>query len=169
MSYLIPIQIRKGAASLWTSTNPVLLAGELGYELDTGKLKIGDGTTAWNDLGYFGGQAEIIRTAGENIVGGRAVILQANQVYHFNKDTASHYGRVVGISKGSATTGTDVTIAISGLVNGLAGLTPDALVYGGNTGAITNTAPATGISQILGVSLTADTILIEQKQPIIKQ
>ena len=29
--------------------------GEPGYELDTGKLKIGDGMTPWNTLEYFGG------------------------------------------------------------------------------------------------------------------
>lgn len=32
--------------------NPVLLAGEIGFERDTGRYKMGDGTTAWNDLAY---------------------------------------------------------------------------------------------------------------------
>lgn len=43
---------RRGTASLWTSRNPILYAGEIGLETDTGKYKWGDGTTAWNDLGY---------------------------------------------------------------------------------------------------------------------
>jgi hypothetical protein len=46
------LQLRRGAASTWTSTNPVLYAGEIGFETDTGRIKIGDGTTAWNSLGY---------------------------------------------------------------------------------------------------------------------
>jgi hypothetical protein len=46
------IQVRRGAASLWTSTNPTLAAGEIGYETDTGLFKIGDGTTAWTSLSY---------------------------------------------------------------------------------------------------------------------
>ena len=46
------IQVRKGTAAQWTDANPTLLAGEFGYETDTGKLKIGDGTTAWATLGY---------------------------------------------------------------------------------------------------------------------
>lgn len=46
------IQVRKGTAAQWTNANPTLLAGEFGYETDTGKLKIGDGTTAWATLGY---------------------------------------------------------------------------------------------------------------------
>ena len=47
------IQLRKGTAAQWTSANPVLLAGEEGYETDTGRKKIGDGTTAWTLLAYY--------------------------------------------------------------------------------------------------------------------
>lgn len=48
------IQIRRGTAALWTSTNPTLAEGELGYETDTGEIKIGDGLTAWTGLTYIG-------------------------------------------------------------------------------------------------------------------
>lgn len=43
---------RIGVASLWTSSNPTLLAGERGVESDTKRFKIGDGSTAWNSLEY---------------------------------------------------------------------------------------------------------------------
>ena len=46
-------QFKRGLASAWVKVNPTLAAGEPGYELDTGKLKIGDGSTAWNDLSYL--------------------------------------------------------------------------------------------------------------------
>lgn len=50
------IQIRRGTASSWNSSNgnlgAVLSAGEFGYETDTGRLKIGDGSTVWNNLPY---------------------------------------------------------------------------------------------------------------------
>lgn len=46
------IQWRHGTAAQWTAVNPVLLTGEPGYEDDTGKYKIGDGTTAWTALAY---------------------------------------------------------------------------------------------------------------------
>lgn len=46
------IQVRRDSAANWTAANPVLLAGELGAELDTSKWKIGDGVTAWNSLVY---------------------------------------------------------------------------------------------------------------------
>ena len=46
------IQLRRGWASDWTATNPVLSPGEPGVEMDTGKMKFGNGTTPWNDLPY---------------------------------------------------------------------------------------------------------------------
>lgn len=46
------VQLRRGTASTWTSTNPTLYAGEIGFETDTGRTKIGDGTTAWTSLDY---------------------------------------------------------------------------------------------------------------------
>jgi len=48
----IRIRLRRGTAAEWTSANPVLAAGEAGVETDTGKMKVGDGSTAWNALGY---------------------------------------------------------------------------------------------------------------------
>ena len=52
MAVVTQIQVRRGTASQWTSTNPVLAAGELGFETDTNKLKIGNGSSAWNSLSY---------------------------------------------------------------------------------------------------------------------
>jgi hypothetical protein len=49
------IQLRRGTAAQWVSSNPTLAAGEPGFETDTGKFKIGDGSTNWNTLTYAGG------------------------------------------------------------------------------------------------------------------
>ena len=46
------IAIRTDTAAGWASTDPTLAAGEQGHETDTGRRKIGDGTTAWNALLY---------------------------------------------------------------------------------------------------------------------
>lgn len=51
------IKLRRSTAAQWTSANPTLGAGEPGFESDTNKLKIGDGTTAWTSLGYSSGAA----------------------------------------------------------------------------------------------------------------
>ena len=47
------IRLRRDQSANWTSVNPVLAAGEAGYELDTKKMKVGDGVTTWNSLPYF--------------------------------------------------------------------------------------------------------------------
>lgn len=49
------LQLRRDIAADWTSNNPTLLAGEMGVETDTGKFKVGDGSTAWNSLAYSSG------------------------------------------------------------------------------------------------------------------
>ena len=51
------MQQRRGTAAQWISTNagagPILNAGEIGWESDTNKFKIGDGTNNWSSLDYF--------------------------------------------------------------------------------------------------------------------
>ena len=46
------LQNRRDTAANWTSNNPTLGAGEIGYETDTAKYKIGTGSTAWTSLAY---------------------------------------------------------------------------------------------------------------------
>ncbi len=46
------LQFRRDTAMKWRALNPILASGEPGYETDTGKCKIGDGSTAWNNLPY---------------------------------------------------------------------------------------------------------------------
>lgn len=47
------IQLRRDTAVNWTSVNPTLAQGELGWETDTNKIKFGDGATAWATLDYY--------------------------------------------------------------------------------------------------------------------
>ena len=46
------IRLRRDTAANWTSFNPTLTTGEMGYETNTGKFKIGDNSTAWTSLAY---------------------------------------------------------------------------------------------------------------------
>jgi len=70
MPVVTQVQVRRGTASQWTSANPTLASGEWGYETDTGKVKIGNGSTAWNSLGYTGaGDIEGV-TASTGLSGG---------------------------------------------------------------------------------------------------
>lgn len=59
MAVVTQIQVRRGTASQWTSANPTLASGEWGFETDTLKTKIGDGTTAWNSLAYATGSVAV--------------------------------------------------------------------------------------------------------------
>jgi hypothetical protein len=73
MSVVTQIQIRRGTAASWTSANPTLASGEFGYETDTGKAKIGNGSTVWNSLAYSitGTDGDITGvTAGTGLSGG---------------------------------------------------------------------------------------------------
>ena len=48
------IQLRKGTLAQWTANNSeVLASGEPGFETDTLRLKIGNGSTTWSELNYI--------------------------------------------------------------------------------------------------------------------
>ena len=53
------MQQRRGTAAQWTAANPVLAAGEIGFETDTNKFKMGNGSSAWSALQYFANAAEL--------------------------------------------------------------------------------------------------------------
>lgn len=63
------MQQRRDTGANWAAANPVLTAGEIGVDTDTGVLKVGDGVTAWSSLrGFLPGPvdyAEAVRTAGD--------------------------------------------------------------------------------------------------------
>jgi len=56
MKFISRIKFRNDTAANWTAANPVLLRGEAGFEYDTGKFKVGDGSTTWNSLAYSSGE-----------------------------------------------------------------------------------------------------------------
>ena len=73
MAVVTQIQIRRGTAAQWTSANPTLASGEWGFETDTNKAKIGNGSTAWNSLSYIitGASGTVTSiTAGTGLSGG---------------------------------------------------------------------------------------------------
>ena len=122
----VQMQQRRDTASGWTTVNPTLLSGELGYESDTGKWKVGNGSTAWSSLAYSfssdsisegDSKAEVIDTGSD----GRFVVTTEN-VERFRVGPAGQIG------VGGANYGT------SGQV----------LTSGGPSGAITWSAAAAG-------------------------
>ena len=53
MTSFVGFQFRRGLSNLWTSMGTILAPGEPGVELDSGRFKIGDGSSSWNKLPYF--------------------------------------------------------------------------------------------------------------------
>lgn len=47
------IRLRRDTAANWTGADPIMASGEIGLEIDTGLIKVGDGTTAWTSLAYL--------------------------------------------------------------------------------------------------------------------
>jgi hypothetical protein len=64
------LQNRRDTAANWTTNNPTLAAGEIGYETDTGKFKIGTGSANWTSLGYTQNGTVTSIVAGTGLTGG---------------------------------------------------------------------------------------------------
>lgn len=123
------IQLRRGSAAVWTSEDTVLAQGEVGFELDTYKFKIGDGATAWSSLAYFssgagGGAVDSVNTQTGDVVLDADDISDASTTKKFT--TAARNTKVDGIEAGAdVTDAANVTSAgaamnsqnLSGLAN----------------------------------------------------
>lgn len=96
------LEFRRDTAANWTSANPTLAAGEPGWESDTGKLKIGDGSTAWSSLSYFSASGSGV-TSLDSISGAVTLNAGTNITITDNSPSAGH-----------------ITIAASGGGGGLA-------------------------------------------------
>lgn len=87
------IQLRRDSAANWTSANPVLAQGEIGVELGTRKLKVGDGAAAWNALPY------VDQTSGQSYVIGADPTPQPNTLHFYaGKIAERHMPRFMGPS-----------------------------------------------------------------------
>ena len=103
----VRIQLRRGTAADWTSVNPVLAAGEAGYESDTKKIKVGDGTSTWTALGYATITPAQLSAA---IATGIASDLTAQDINTALGYTAANVADVSGLS---SQTSTDISNAIT--------------------------------------------------------
>jgi hypothetical protein len=82
------IKVRRDSAADWTSTNPTLAEGEHGYETDTGKFKIGTGSTAWTSLAY----------AEPKVTASRALASDTNGYVSATSITSTELGYVSGVT-----------------------------------------------------------------------
>ena len=129
-------QVRADTAANWTAANPTLLLNELGFETDTKKLKMGDGTTAWSSLTYF-----------PSIVSGGTVLgnleIGTTGTLTFEGSTADGFETTLGVIDPTA----DRTINLPN-VSGT-------IVTTGDTGTVTSTMIANGTIVDADVSASA--------------
>lgn len=163
---------RRDTAANWTSNNPVLEAGQIGYETDTLKHKWGDGVTAWNSLSYGGGGG-----GGGGISDGDKgdiTVSSSGAVWTVDNDAIT-YAKMQNVSaasrvlgRGSAagagdvqelTLGTNLsmsgtTLNASGSIGGTTGSTDNAIIRADGTGGSTVQSSLTSIDD--DGKLTAD-------------
>ena len=89
------IQLKRGKASSWMTLNPILAPGEPGFEVDTGKIKIGNGVDTWLSLKYIGEDKTLVVNANTHydfpVIGDVNVLYKASQekkLYQWNEE---HY------------------------------------------------------------------------------
>lgn len=106
------IQIRRDSAADWTSVNPTLAQGEIGFETDTGKIKIGDGATAWVGLLYFtvSGFQPLDADLTDLATKWAAASASAQASLQFHEDTDNGTNKIT--VQGPASIGSDVVVTL---------------------------------------------------------
>jgi len=62
----------------WEIKNPTLKSGEPGYEIDTGRYKLGNGSTRWIELPYFLNEDGILALINEAVIPGGSSIIEVH-------------------------------------------------------------------------------------------
>lgn len=112
------------------------------------------------------GGASINILAGDNLSGHVGVGLILGYAELINNDI-QYAGRLVGITKNAATTGSIVEVITYGELTGLSGLIQDSILYLQTNGTISNAYPTSGYVQRVGVALSSTSALINIQPPII--
>jgi hypothetical protein len=139
MAVQTQIQIRRGTAAQWTSANPILASGEFGYETDTGKFKIGDGTTAWNSIAVLNG------------VTASSTDTFTNKTINGTNNTLSNIGNAALTNSAITINGTAVSLGGSiSLPGDIEGVTAGTGLTGGGTSGTVTISLSTPVSAANG-------------------
>ncbi|MFK4794676.1 hypothetical protein [Sphingobium sp. ZW T5_29] len=89
----VKFQLRRDTAANWASVNPTLGPGEPALETDTGKVKYGNGATAWNSLPYFAGDL------GTALMAIKALTPAADRYVYFTSGSAAALGTITAFGR----------------------------------------------------------------------
>lgn len=112
------IQLRRDTAANWSTNNPTPSAGEPCFETDTGKLKIGDGITAYNSLPYQGGTSDTaVTTDTAQTISGQKTFANDIVINQWNDNISSVRETHIDLSNGNgnafiSANGTDKTFGM---------------------------------------------------------
>jgi hypothetical protein len=166
----VRIQFRRGTAAEWTSANPTLAAGELGYETDTAKFKLGDGANTWSSLDYAGINQDDINAAIANVIDSAPGALDTlNELAAAINDDANFFTTISGNianAESNAISYTNTYVSdysnVTTNIHGIAD-TADLVVSGDLVGLATESYVANAVSQhdqdttnVHGISNTAN-------------
>lgn len=121
------IKFRRDTAANWTTANPVLAAGEVGLESDSGLVKYGNGTAAWADLAYTTAasvKTKVQNATGSSIPKGSVVYISGANgdnplVTLADADSEATSSKTLGITEAAIANGAQGYVIESGLITGL--------------------------------------------------
>jgi hypothetical protein len=162
---------RRGTAAALAAANETPAAGQIVVETDTNRLKVGDGVTPWNSLGYINNDIAIADVTGltEALAGKQPSGSYANAVHVHTVSAITDltatldaaYAPLVHSHAISATTG--LQAALDGKASLVHTHTVSALTDAGT--AATRDVPAVGNATSTQVVIGSDTRLSDQRIP----
>lgn len=130
------IQVRRGLQSEWSGVNPTLLGGEIGYETDTKRGKIGDGSSSYLSLPY------VIGTGALSEGGGQGTVTDAFKYI-----------------KASGSPGLTITASGSGDTLGFSGISPLSVSINNETRTLVFNVSALGTDDVVGFTGAVERII----------
>ena len=160
------VQQRRDTAANWTAANPVLLAGEVGWETDTGKAKLGDGTTAWTGLAYIsalgsGGGGISDGDKGDITVSGSGVtwIIDNDAVTYAKMQNVSAASRLLGRGDSGSGDVQEITVGSGLSMSGTTLSTSGSpRIVGTLIGVGTNVTGTTAVTKSHTITIAANTL-----------
>lgn len=169
-------RLRRGLAATWAATNDMLLDGEFGLETDTRQLKIGDGSTAWNDLPYFAaddgnGGVSVAITAGEMLSAGQFCYVGADGLTYVAGNASANTAATLYVAMPFAAHDSGVA-QLAGVNEAFTGLSAGAMYALGTDGDVVllsalGTAPGTLI-QTVGTAISTSALAVSIQPAVLR-